>query len=147
MGSTAVLWVADMTGKAPCQLGQTGRRRAPHIETETYTQCKYSTIHSQVHCFSGRLRISRADILQGHWAAPGQHGYSQARLKDKVKRLYAPFVPRSPAPQAQATTGRIGSWQQLAGGVPWGCSGGAQRPCGDHLHPIQLRFHKKKTLF
>ena len=40
-------------------------------------------------------------------------------------------------------TGRIGSRQQLAGGVPWGCSGGAQRSYGDHLHPIRLRFHGK----
>ena len=37
-------------------------------------------------------------------------------------------------------TGRIGSRKQLAGGVPWGCSGGAQRSYGDHLHPIRLRF-------
>ena len=40
-----------------------------------------------------------------------------------------------------ALTGRIGSRQQLAGDVSWGCSGGAQRSYGDHLHPIQLRFH------
>ena len=40
-------------------------------------------------------------------------------------------------------TGRIGSRQQLAGGVPWGCFGGAQRSYGDHLHPIRLRFHGK----
>ena len=25
---------------------------------------------------------------------------------------------------------------------PAACSGGAQRPCGDHLHPIQLGFHR-----
>ena len=43
----------------------------------------------------------------------------------------------------QDATGRIGSRQQLAGGVPWGCSGGAQRSYGDHLHPIRLRFHGK----
>ena len=40
-------------------------------------------------------------------------------------------------------TGRIGSRQQLAGGVPWGCPGGALRSCGDHLHPIQLGLHGK----
>ena len=40
-------------------------------------------------------------------------------------------------------TGRIGSRQQLAGGVPWVCSRGAQRSYGDHLHPIRLRFHGK----
>ena len=40
-------------------------------------------------------------------------------------------------------TGRIGSRQQLAGGVPWVCSGGTQRSYGDHLHPIRLRFHGK----
>ena len=40
-----------------------------------------------------------------------------------------------------ACTGQIRSRQHLAGGVPWGCSGGTQGPCGDHLHPIQLRFH------
>ena len=40
-------------------------------------------------------------------------------------------------------TGRIGSRRHLAGGVPWGCSGGAQRSYGDHLHPIRLRFHGK----
>ena len=34
------------------------------------------------------------------------------------------------------STGRIGSRRQLAGGVSWGCSGGAQQPCVDHLHPI-----------
>ena len=39
-------------------------------------------------------------------------------------------------PQHRARTGRIGSRQQLAGGVSLGCSGGAQRSCGDHLHPI-----------
>ena len=39
-------------------------------------------------------------------------------------------------------TGRIGSRQHLAKGVPWGCHGGAQRSCGDHIHPIQLRFHR-----
>ena len=43
----------------------------------------------------------------------------------------------------QLRTGRIGSRQQLAGGVPWGCSGGAQRSYGDHPHPIRLRFHGK----
>ena len=43
-------------------------------------------------------------------------------------------------------TGRIGSRQQLAGGVSWGCSGGVQRPCGDHLHQIQLRFHGKSFI-
>ena len=41
------------------------------------------------------------------------------------------------------STGRIGSRRQLAGGVSWGCSGGAQRPCGDHLNQIQLTFHGK----
>ena len=45
--------------------------------------------------------------------------------------------------RTEARTGRIGSRQQLAGGVPWGCSGGAQRSYGDHLHPIRLRFHGK----
>ena len=44
---------------------------------------------------------------------------------------------------AKLSTGRIGSRQQLAGGVSWGCSGGAQRSYGDHLHPIRLRFHGK----
>ena len=44
-----------------------------------------------------------------------------------------------------AITARIGSRQQLVGGVPLGCPGGAQRSCGDHLHPIQLVFHG--TLF
>ena len=39
--------------------------------------------------------------------------------------------------------GRIWSRQQLAGGMSWGCSGGAQRSYGDHIHPIQLRFHGK----
>ena len=38
-------------------------------------------------------------------------------------------------------TGQIGSRRQLAGGASWGCSGGAQRPCGDHLHLIQVKFH------
>ena len=35
---------------------------------------------------------------------------------------------------------------QLAGGVlvvSWGCSGGVQRSCGDHLHPTQLRLQGK----
>ena len=41
------------------------------------------------------------------------------------------------------STGRIGSRRQLARSVSWGCPGGTQRPCGDHLHPIQLRFHGK----
>ena len=39
--------------------------------------------------------------------------------------------------------GRIWSRQQLAGGVlvvSWGCSGGAQRSCWDHVHLIQLVF-------
>ena len=40
-------------------------------------------------------------------------------------------------------TGRIGSRQHLVRGVSWGCSGGAQRPCGDHIHQIQLRFDGK----
>ena len=44
------------------------------------------------------------------------------------------------------STGRIGSRQQLAGGMSWGCSGGAQQSCGNYLHPMQLRFHGK-TLF
>ena len=39
------------------------------------------------------------------------------------------------------STGRIGTWQHLMGGVSWGCPGGAQRTCGDHIHPIQLGFH------
>ena len=37
-------------------------------------------------------------------------------------------------------TGRIGSRQQLAGGMSWGCSGAVQRSCGNHLHPVQLEF-------
>ena len=37
---------------------------------------------------------------------------------------------------AYVVTGRIRCRQHLAGGVSWGCSGGAlERPCGDHLHP------------
>ena len=47
------------------------------------------------------------------------------------------------------STGRIGTQQQLAGGVlvvPCGCSGGAQWSCGDHLHLIQLEF-KGNSLF
>ena len=38
-------------------------------------------------------------------------------------------------------TGRIGRRQQLAGGallVSWGCSGGVQRVCGDHIHIIEF---------
>ena len=42
-----------------------------------------------------------------------------------------------------AYAGRIGSRQQRAKGVSWGCPGGAQRSCGDHLHPIQLGFNAK----
>ena len=46
-------------------------------------------------------------------------------------------------------TGWIGNRQQLAAGVlvgSWGCSGGAQRACGDHLHQIQRRFDGKPEL-
>ena len=35
----------------------------------------------------------------------------------------------------------IGGWQYLAGGVlvvTWGCLGGAQRSCVDHLKPILI---------
>ena len=44
--------------------------------------------------------------------------------------------------RGQNYTGQIGNRRQLAGGVR-GCSGGTQRPCGDHLHQIQLKFHGK----
>ena len=46
-------------------------------------------------------------------------------------------------------TGRIGSRQQLAENawlVSLGCSGGAQRPCRDHLHIIQHWFEGKPIL-
>ena len=42
-------------------------------------------------------------------------------------------------------TGRIGSRQHLEGGVlvvSKGCPGGAQRPHGDHIYPIQLGFRE-----
>ena len=56
-------------------------------------------------------------------------------------------VPPSPVGFKPASepggTGRIGSRQQVAGGVSWGCFGGAQRSYGDHLHQIRLRFHGK----
>ena len=44
---------------------------------------------------------------------------------------------------AQSTTGRIGSRQQLAGGVSWGCPRDDRWSFGDHLHPIQLGLHRK----
>ena len=43
-------------------------------------------------------------------------------------------------------TGRIGSRRHLAGGMLSGCSGGTQRPCRDHLHPTQLRFHENPLI-
>ena len=96
--------VSCMTRRMPCKDRQDDdRQRAPHIETELSTQCKYGVIHSQMHRFSRRLR--RAPLF---CKATGQllanliqHGYDRARLWDKVKRFSAPYVPRHP--QAQAT--------------------------------------------
>ena len=82
--------------------GQAGRRRAPHIDTELSTQCKYGAIHSQMHRFSRRLR--RAPLF---CKATGQllanliqHGYSRHTLWVKVKRFSAPYIPRPPVPEA-----------------------------------------------
>ena len=63
--------------------------------------------------------------------------------KSYIWSQYAQMYPQGWTFRATSNTGRIGSRQQLAGGVSWGCSGGAQRSYGDHLHPIRLRFHGK----
>ena len=93
-------WHCALYDKKDAMPGQAGRRRAPQIDTELRTQCKYGVIHSQMHRFSSRLR--RAPLF---CKATGQllanliqHGYDRARLWDKVKRFSAPFVPQPPAP-------------------------------------------------
>ena len=44
-------------------------------------------------------------------------------------------------------TGRNGSRRQLAGGVCWGCSGGAQRPCGGPSTPNPTHISRKILVF
>ena len=91
-------WHCALYYKKDAMPGQAGRRRAPHIDTELSTQCKYGVIHSQMHRFSRRLR--RAPLF---CKATGQllanliqHGYDRARLWDKVKWFSAPYVARPP---------------------------------------------------
>ena len=95
--------------------GQAGRRRAPHIDTELSTQCKYGVILSQMHRFSRRLR--RAPLF---CKATGQllanliqHGYDRARLWDKVKRFSAPYVPRPPLPTSGTGLYEGKRWRML----------------------------------
>ena len=60
-----------------------------------------------------------------------------------------PTALRLRSPCAIASTGRIGSRQQLAENawlVSLGCSGGTQRSCRVHLHIIQLGLQGKPIL-
>ena len=85
-------------------------------------------------------RVHRSGGPCGRGGLHGPEILRLSRLSDRGGRAAA--LARFRAAQG-APTGRIGSRQQLAGGVFWGCSGGAQWSYGDHLHPIQLRFHGK----
>ena len=71
----------------------------------------------------GALHAAIATDLRGNTMTKEQHGTHAI------------------APLLLCCTWRIGTRQHLAAGVlvvSLGCSGGAQRACGDHLHPIQL---------
>ena len=73
----------------------------------------------------------------------------------RSRPLMDPLTPRRMSCRARSLrrlplrTGRIGSRQQLAENawlVSLGCSGGAQRSCGVHLHIIQHWFYGKPIL-
>ena len=147
------------------ELPRSGRSQVPNgkgwCDPQSDATVPARRLHRGTHC-SEKPQQQLLDNLV-------QHGYNRVMLWDKVKRFSALLCHGHQHPQARATmkthdsscsigsdtgrntslseasvkipTGRIGSRQHLAGGVSWGCPEGAQRPCGDHLHPIQIGFH------